>query len=112
MPRLRRKYLRGDTRRGGIALPSRLGRKYEIGAIVRGFQFLEPNRGAAAAGPAAEDPSTAPSAAEDASAAGSAAVNDQSAGLSHGHTLSPNPLVPAYDSKQHQPLKWNKNSNC
>jgi len=31
-------------------------------------------------------------AAEDASAAGSASVNDDYAGLSHIHTLSPNPL--------------------
>ena len=59
------------------------------GAIVRGKRFLALTAAAGTAAAAATG-----TAAEDASAAGSASVNDdfRDAGLSHGHTISPNPL--------------------
>ena len=74
--------------RGGISAP-RFRRVDQRGAIVRRKRFLALT---AATGTAAA--ATAGTAAEDASAAGSAAVNDvfRGAGLSHGHTVSPNPL--------------------
>ncbi len=89
-----RKYLNG-IRASEVERPTApLGGRR--GVIVRGGRLLAL---AAAAGPAAEDPSatgtaaaaTARAAAEDPSAAGSAAVNADYAGLGHGHRLSPNP---------------------
>jgi len=59
------------------------------GATVRGKRFLALTAATGTAAAAATG-----TAAEDASAAGSAAVNDvfRGAGLSHEHTVSPNPL--------------------
>jgi hypothetical protein len=66
-----------------------------MGVIVRGNRFLAltaaTGTSATAATGAATTAATGTSA-EDASAAGSASVNDDCAGLSHIHTLSPNPL--------------------
>jgi hypothetical protein len=64
------------------------------GAIVRGKRFLALTAAAGTAAASATRTAAASatgSAAEDASATGSAAVNADCAGLSHGHTLSPNP---------------------
>jgi hypothetical protein len=85
--RLRRRYLRGIKAAEAAAPRSRRGD--QRGAIVTGKRFLALT---AATGTAAAAATGA--AAEDASAAGSAAVNDdfRGAGLSHGPTLSPNPL--------------------
>jgi hypothetical protein len=61
---------------------------------VRGKRFLALTAAAgtaAAAATGAAATATTGTAAEDASAAGSAAVNDDCAGLSHAHTVSPNP---------------------
>jgi len=76
-----------DKCRGGTCPRSRRGD--QRGAIVRGKRFLALTAAAGTAAAAATG-----TAAEDTSAAGSAAVNDdfRGAGLSHGHTISPNPL--------------------
>jgi len=85
--RLRRRYLRGISAAEAERPPTRRGD--QRGAIVRGKRFLALT---AATGTAAT--AAAGTAAEDASAAGSAAVNDVfcGAGLSHEHTVSPNPV--------------------